>query len=440
MFYLGIVKSMPFYMYLTLYVNLSILKLEVIAVTCEDMLNIKEFKDLKILGGKNGLNREISWVYFADPFMNNDLIDSFQSWVNGGEIIVITARSFITDIEQSLEILELSYKHNLAGVVLDEGLCKKEYIELADKYDFPLIEMPLTLRAIDFSQIMCSRLVREKNNENTLEHILSSILYTGYESEEELMFNALYYGFDLKQPCQIAVYDINDFRNYLNVRNIDSEDDVKKILGFFSKTIKSEFKRAGFKHIMANLRQDNLTLLYYAKYMSKEVIESINSEIQHCINYAYPNLKFSVGIGEVANNIAQIKKSFSQANSAVKLVPVLAENTSVLFFDDLGLYSLLLNINNNNALESFSKRILGPLIDYDAVNNSNLYETFEVYLENNKSITDTSDALFIHRNTLRYRLNKIKSLLNDDLENLDKSVQYILSYKIMKYINTINKK
>lgn len=409
-------------------------------MTCEDMLNIKEFRNLKILGGKEGLDREISWVYFADPFMNNDLIDTFENWVNGGEIIVITSRSFVTDIKQSLKILDLSYKHNLAGVVLDEGLAKEEYIDFANKNNFPLIEMPLTLRAIDFSQIMCSRLVREKNNENTLEHLLSSILYTGYESEDEIMFNALYYGFDLKQPCQIAVYDINNFKNYLDNKKVKSEDDVKKILSFFAKTVKSEFKRAGFKHIMTNLRQDNLTLLYYAKYMSKEVIDNINMEIQHCINYAYPSLKFSVGIGETANNITQIKKSFAQANSAVKLVPVLADKSPVLFFDDLGLYSLLLNINNNAAIESFSNRILKPLAEYDDVNSSNLLETLEVYLDNNKSITDTAEVLFVHRNTLRYRLNKIKSLLGDDLENLDKCVQYILAYKIKKYIDIINKK
>lgn len=409
-------------------------------MTCEDMLNIKEFKDLKILGGHNGLNREISWVYFADPFMNNELTDSFQSWVNGNEIIVITARTFLTDIEKSLEILWLANKNNLAGAVLDEGLCQQEYIDFANSNNFPLIEMPLTLRAIDFSQIMCSRLVKEKNNENTLEHILSSILYTGYESEEELMLNALYYGFDLKQPCQVAVYDINNFKGYIKEHNLTDEEDIKKIINFFTRTIKNEFKQFGFKHIMTNLRQDALTLLYYSRYMNNDILHNINTEIQHSLNYAYPDLKFSVGIGETANSIHQIKDSFSQASSTVKLVPVLSKDSPALFFKDLGLYSLLFNVKDTSSLERFSHNILGVLIEYDNLNNSNLYETFEVFLDNNKSITDTAEKLFIHRNTLRYRLTKIKSLLNDDLEDLNKSVQYILAYKIQQYINVINKK
>lgn len=84
----------------------------------------------------------------------------------------------------------------------------------------------------------------------------------------------------------------------------------------------------------------------------------------------------------------------------------------------------------------FYKRELGKLIEYDKINNTQLCQTLEVYLENDKVTATTAEALFIHRNTLRYRLQKIRALLDKDLDKTTNYVDIVLAFKIKKYTET----
>ena len=77
---------------------------------------------------------------------------------------------------------------------------------------------------------------------------------------------------------------------------------------------------------------------------------------------------------------------------------------------------------------------------YDEINNTNYYHTLFLYLKNNQNSTLTAKDLFIHRNTMLYRINKIKELTNIDFSNTEETFQVLLSYKIMNYINKLDNK
>lgn len=86
------------------------------------------------------------------------------------------------------------------------------------------------------------------------------------------------------------------------------------------------------------------------------------------------------------------------------------------FFADLGVYRLLLQLNRD-ALDSFIKDYLGPLLDYDQKHGSQLLLTLSTLLEHGLSKQDAADKLFIRRQTLYHRLDKIQELLGDDCLN-----------------------
>ena len=105
------------------------------------------------------------------------------------------------------------------------------------------------------------------------------------------------------------------------------------------------------------------------------------------------------------------------------------------FFEELGIYALLFNIEDISAFELFYNRELGKLIEHDKLNGSQLCKTLEVYFEKNKIIGKTADALYIHRNTLRYRLDKIQSLLGKDFDEVDNLVNINMAFKIKNYMD-----
>jgi DNA-binding PucR family transcriptional regulator len=90
-----------------------------------------------------------------------------------------------------------------------------------------------------------------------------------------------------------------------------------------------------------------------------------------------------------------------------------------------------------NILSEYSKGKLGRLINNDMLHKTELYSTLSVYLENNGNITVTAEKLFIHPNTLRYRINKIEKLLKTDLSNFESIVELSIAYKIDQLLNSI---
>ena len=69
------------------------------------------------------------------------------------------------------------------------------------------------------------------------------------------------------------------------------------------------------------------------------------------------------------------------------------------------------------------------------MNAGSLCETLENYLINNCNAKRTAEAMFVHRNTLNYRLKKIGELLNCDFEDMDKCLELKLAFLIRKYRN-----
>ena len=67
----------------------------------------------------------------------------------------------------------------------------------------------------------------------------------------------------------------------------------------------------------------------------------------------------------------------------------------------------------------------------DEANHSQLYQTVRCYLEHHQSVTKTSEALFIHRSTLLYRLDKIKDILKTDFSDPDELLYLLLSFHLL---------
>ena len=75
------------------------------------------------------------------------------------------------------------------------------------------------------------------------------------------------------------------------------------------------------------------------------------------------------------------------------------------------------------------------LNEYDTQNNTQLCETLYNYLLNNKSLSQASKVMYLHKNTITYRLDKIKEIISDDLNDYQRNYAYINSLIILKYLN-----
>jgi purine catabolism regulator len=126
-----------------------------------------------------------------------------------------------------------------------------------------------------------------------------------------------------------------------------------------------------------------------------------------------PDIPARCGIGTPASDLSEWRVSFRQAGQALDMARRLGENKS-LYFPDLSVYRLLLQIEHNPELIAFQEEILGPLLAYDG--GLELIRTLEAYFEHNGNLSQTAEGLFIHRNTLIYRMERIAGITGLDLD------------------------
>jgi purine catabolism regulator len=145
--------------------------------------------------------------------------------------------------------------------------------------------------------------------------------------------------------------------------------------------------------------------------------------------HEYPKTPLRCGIGAPAREISTWRTSFRQAGQALEMARRLGAREP-LFFPDLSVYRLLLQLEHSPELISFQEEILGPLLAHES--SDELISTLEAYFQHNNNVSQTAEALYIHRNTLVYRLERIAAIANLDLDEPETRLAVQLALRIYR--------
>jgi purine catabolism regulator len=143
-----------------------------------------------------------------------------------------------------------------------------------------------------------------------------------------------------------------------------------------------------------------------------------------------PNTHAAAGIGRPGARLAGLRRSFAQAQEALTLAQSLFGGDKVLLFGDLGLYHLLCRLQSCDELDEFYKQTLAPLAEYDASHNTQLVSTLEAFFAHRGNASQTAASLYLHRNSLLYRLERIHEISGLDLDDADDRFSLQLALKL----------
>jgi DNA-binding PucR family transcriptional regulator len=102
----------------------------------------------------------------------------------------------------------------------------------------------------------------------------------------------------------------------------------------------------------------------------------------------------------------------------------------------MGLYRLLIGIDDPEILEDYYSQSLSCLVEYDREYHSNLLETLRAYFDNNCSVKETAEQLYVHRNTVNYKLGRIEEVTGLSLASTQTRLQLTLALMISDMITT----
>jgi purine catabolism regulator len=141
-------------------------------------------------------------------------------------------------------------------------------------------------------------------------------------------------------------------------------------------------------------------------------LEGPGAAFRAAIREAHPDLQVAIAIGRTYADVADLHRTYREAVETLLLGHQLHAGDFAVAYDDLVLYRLLSEVPAA-SLERHVTETLGPLIDFDRRHRGSLLETLEAYLSHQRNRAETARTLFIHYNTLRYRLEQVRRLLGD---------------------------
>ncbi len=140
-----------------------------------------------------------------------------------------------------------------------------------------------------------------------------------------------------------------------------------------------------------------------------------------------------VGVGTVATHLRDLAKSYKEAQIAIEVGKVFDTEKYVINYENLGIGRLIYQLPTT-LCEMFLQEVFkkNPI---DALDKETLF-TIHKFFENNLNVSETARKLFVHRNTLVYRLEKIKKLTGLDLREFDDAITFKVALMVKKYLTS----
>lgn len=145
----------------------------------------------------------------------------------------------------------------------------------------------------------------------------------------------------------------------------------------------------------------------------------------------------SFGIGKFYPGLTGLKPSYRDAIMSLNLGKKIYGSGNITSYNDLGLYRFLSDPNLAPELESYVNDYIAPIIKYDKENNSDLLKTLKTFFECGRGIRKCAQTMYVHHNTIRYRLELIEKICNININTPDNLLNLEVALKLLPLVNSI---
>ena len=177
---------------------------------------------------------------------------------------------------------------------------------------------------------------------------------------------------------------------------------------------------------------DIVVIKQFSEEPTRETLFAIANEIEETLHNEL-FIKTVIGIGTVVTHLRELADAYKEAQTAIDVGKVFDTEKSIINYENLGIgrliYQLPTTLCEIFLTEVFKKSSI------DALDQETLF-TINKFFENNLNVSETSRKLFVHRNTLVYRLEKIKKLTGLDLRLFDHAIVFKVALMVRKYLSS----
>ena len=365
---------------------------------------------MRILAGENGTGNIVQWIHTLEDVETG-------GFIHGGELI------FTTGIAQEgnewlLEFVENLYEREASGLVVNVGpyitSVPQEVIDYCNQMNFPLLEVPWKTRLVDITRDFSNQIFQNEKEEENLADTLKNIVFDPKNAREYLPALA---------------------RNNVNINGKFCIMGVD--IDFLNRNV---YRQKMFRaHLLRRMERMVGTIGYFVSSESIFIVmnDFTNEEIHEVARRleeqeGSETVKLKIAVSQNESGIEHLSGNYQKVCTLLRLAR--KKGKSPLFYDEFGARKILLSVGDSAVLESYYHETLGALERYDRENNTQYLDLLQQYLEMDGSVQALADAVYVHRNTINYQLNKIKKILGKDFSSLQSRFELILAYQIRELL------
>ncbi len=353
---------------------------------------------LCIVAGENGVCNPVTWVYLAEDIENIPMLKDNQ--------LVITTGLFTRNGTTLMEFLSAIIAQNEAGIILNIG----KYLNIEDiteevrnfctAHHFPFYTMPWEVPLTDVMQSFCAELLKHSQTHSLISTAFRNTLMHLENPEKEE-----------------AVLEQNGFKR----------EDVYTIIA-----ISGSFSDHGIDRLLHHKKMNFHIFLYHKATLvvltgaSRQSLSALSEsfsqleELQSCI----------IGISSQGKGRTMLSKLYQQAEHALRAAEIQEEQ--MVWYDEMGILALIFAVPDRQLLEQLAQNKLQVFEAYDEKHHACLVETLFYYLRTGGSLSATAEKLYTHRNTIGYRMNKIRELSGKTFASQEERCDYLTAIYIRK--------
>lgn len=356
-------------------------------------------KEMKLIAGKNGLNEIVRWVHMAEGINISVFRDEQE--------LTFTTGIVLREKDELFELVKLCQKNKSSGMVINTGPFIKEIsqeiIEFCDNNNFPLFEVTWDIYVAEIMKKICYQITLSERTNLELSAAIKNAIFLP-EQKEMYVLQLERYSFRPEWPYRVIIIDIIR-KDGIPLDDKRKDYTLKKIENFITYKYKNT----------VSLELNNKVILLLANY-GEQKIDLILKELKENLEKLITgNEFFFISIGNNVSSIYEIHKSYNQALNTIKIQIKKNDQNSIYKYQDLGIYKLLLSIENQSLIKEYYQEVLGEIEKNDKLNGTDYLEVLKCYLKYNGSVKAVAEELFYHKNTVGYKLQKIEQFLGDNL-------------------------
>ena len=405
------------------------------SILVKDILKLKSLKEMELVGGSIGLEKCIEWIYVSECL--EDPLEGIK-WLQGGEIVIITGVGIKSDINVLTKLIEGISEKNGAALIVNVGKYIREIpdgaIKIADKFQIPLFTLPWEVRLVEVSKEISNTIILARIEEKFMNDFLNNILFGQIDLGINIKEKANYFGYNLQGKCCICIVKINGFKEFAKAKKLYDEISIAKVKLVLRKLVQDILEKYSLKVPIID-NEEEIIFLNRSEENSMNRLNKALKDVQEVIGKRMNGISINVGIGNGYEDLSLMKDSFNEAKIVIESLKCEGVSQAIKRYSDIGIYSLIFNIENKKILENYCKQAIGPILEKTKRNKeTSLVEILDTYLIENCNLTIAAEKLYLHRNTLTYRIKKIEQLLNCNLHNFEDCLRIKMALYISKML------